>query len=109
MLKIKHILYFILFLALSANAQSKKPNIVFIMADDLGIGDLGAYGQTKIKTPNRDKLAQQGAKFTQFYAGTSVCATSRASLMKGMHTGHTYVRGNKEIEPEGQEPLADSI
>src|SRR5690606_2634505 len=99
----------IIFLSHSIYAQSQKPNIVFIMADDLGIGDLGAYGQTKIKTPNLDKLAQQGAKFTQFYAGTSVCAPSRASLMTGMHTGHTYVRGNKEIEPEGQEPLADSI
>jgi arylsulfatase A-like enzyme len=109
-LKTNNIITFILLLlALSTNAQSKKPNIVFIMADDLGIGDLGAYGQTKIKTPNLDKLAQQGALFTQFYAGTSVCAPSRASLMTGMHTGHAYVRGNKEIEPEGQEPLADSI
>lgn len=99
----------ILFLSHSIYAQSQKPNIVLIMADDLGIGDLGAYGQTKIKTPNLDKLALNGAKFTQFYAGTSVCAPSRASLMTGMHTGHTYVRGNKEIEPEGQEPLADSI
>lgn len=108
--KTTHFLTYIFFiLALSVNAQSNKPNIVFILADDLGIGDLGAYGQTKIKTPNLDKLAQQGAKFTQFYAGTSVCAPSRASLMTGMHTGHTYVRGNKEIEPEGQEPLADSI
>lgn len=108
--KTTHLLkYFFFLLALSVNAQTQKPNIVFILADDLGIGDLGAYGQTKIKTPNLDKLAQQGAKFTQFYAGTSVCAPSRASLMTGMHTGHTYVRGNKEIEPEGQEPLADSI
>ncbi|TCV09941.1 arylsulfatase A-like enzyme [Sphingobacterium alimentarium] len=99
----------IIFLSHSIYAQSQKPNIVFIMADDLGIGDLGVYGQTKIKTPNLDKLAKDGAKFTQFYAGTSVCAPSRASLMTGMHTGHTYVRGNKEIEPEGQEPLTDSI
>lgn len=100
---------FLLVLGYKANAQSQKPNIVFIMADDLGIGDIGVYGQTKIKTPNLDQLAQQGAKFTQFYAGTSVCAPSRASLMTGMHTGHAYVRGNKELEPEGQEPLADSI
>ncbi|MCA5005518.1 arylsulfatase [Sphingobacterium bovistauri] len=108
--KTTHIITFILFLlALSSNAQSKKPNIVFILADDLGIGDLGVYGQEKIKTPNLDKLADQGITFTQFYAGTSVCAPSRASLMTGMHTGHAYVRGNKEIEPEGQEPLADSI
>lgn len=91
------------------NAQSQKPNIVLILADDLGIGDIGIYGQDKIKTPNLDKLAKDGAIFTQFYAGTSVCAPSRASLMTGMHTGHAYIRGNKEIEPEGQEPLADSI
>ena len=100
------------FLLLSSNllvAQNNKPNIVFILADDLGIGDLGVYGQQKIKTPNLDQLAKQGALFTQFYAGTSVCAPSRASLMTGMHTGHAYIRGNKEIEPEGQEPLADSI
>lgn len=77
----------ILFLLNSIYAQSQKPNIVLIMADDLGIGDLGTYGQTKIKTPNLDKLAKDGAKFTQFYAGTSVCAPSRASLMTGMHTG----------------------
>lgn len=110
MQKISKFITIILFtLAISVNGQTRKPNIVFIMADDLGIGDLGVYGQTKIKTPNIDKLAHQGAKFTQFYAGTSVCAPSRASLMTGMHTGHTYVRGNKEIEPEGQEPLADSI
>ncbi|NGM72874.1 arylsulfatase [Sphingobacterium sp. SGL-16] len=110
MQKISKFITIILFtLAISVNGQTRNPNIVFIMADDLGIGDLGAYGQTKIKTPNIDKLAQQGAKFTQFYAGTSVCAPSRASLMTGKHTGHTYVRGNKEIEPEGQEPLADSI
>lgn len=93
----------------NSKAQLKRPNIVFILADDLGIGDLGAYGQSKIKTPNLDKLAAEGMRFTQFYAGTSVCAPSRASLMTGKHTGHAYIRGNKEIEPEGQEPLADSI
>lgn len=87
----------------------KKPNIVFIMADDLGLGDLGCYGQQKIKTPNIDQLAAQGMRFTSFYCGTSVCAPSRSSLMTGQHTGHTYIRGNKEIKPEGQEPLADSV
>lgn len=96
-------------LQLCSYAQQKKPNIVFILADDLGIGDIGVYGQKIIKTPNLDKLAQEGMRFTQFYAGTSVCAPSRASLMTGKHTGHTYIRGNKEIMPEGQEPLADSI
>lgn len=93
----------------TATAQQKKPNIVLILADDLGIGDLGAYGQKVIQTPNIDGLAARGLKFTQFYSGTSVCAPSRSALMTGQHTGHTYVRGNKEIMPEGQEPLADSV
>ncbi|WP_343701727.1 arylsulfatase [Chitinophaga sp.] len=87
----------------------QKPNIVFILADDLGYGDIGPYGQQKIKTPNLDRLAKQGMCFTSFYSGTSVCAPSRASLLTGLHTGHTYIRGNKEIQPEGQEPLADSV
>lgn len=86
----------------------KAPNVVFILADDLGYGDLGCYGQKLIKTPHLDKLAAQGIRFTQFYAGTSVCAPSRASLMTGLHTGHTPVRGNYEIQPEGQFPLPDS-
>ena len=92
-----------------AYAQQKQPNIVLIMADDLGIGDLGSYGQTKIKTPRIDELAKKGAKFTNFYSGTSVCAPSRSALMTGQHTGHTFIRGNKELEPEGQQPLADSV
>lgn len=90
-------------------AQTKKPNIVFILADDLGYADIESYGQTKIKTPNLNNLASKGMKFTQFYTGTSVCAPSRSSLLTGQHTGHTYIRGNKEIEPEGQEPLVDSV
>ena len=90
-------------------AQQKQPNIVLIMADDLGIGDLGSYGQIKISTPRIDELAKKGTRFTNFYAGTSVCAPSRSALMTGQHTGHTFVRGNKEIEPEGQQPLADSV
>jgi len=94
--------------AVSLQAQ-QKPNIVFILADDLGYGDLGVYGQTKIKTPNIDRLAKNGMRFTRFYAGTSVCAPSRSSLLTGQHSGHTYIRGNKEIQPEGQEPLADTV
>jgi arylsulfatase A-like enzyme len=86
----------------------QKPNIVLIVADDLGYGDLGCYGQTRIKTPNLDRLAARGIRFTRFYAGTSVCAPSRSSLMTGQHTGHTPIRGNYEIEPEGQWPLPDS-
>ncbi|MBC7826559.1 MAG: arylsulfatase [Chitinophagaceae bacterium] len=81
------------------------PNIVLIVTDDLGTGDLGCYGQVKIKTPNIDALASEGMKFMQFYAGTSVCAPSRASLLTGLHTGHTAVRGNRELKPEGQFPL----
>ncbi|RYY17153.1 MAG: arylsulfatase [Chitinophagaceae bacterium] len=88
--------------------RTPLPNIVLIVADDLGIGDLGCYGQTKINTPNIDALAASGMKFNQFYAGTSVCAPSRASLLTGLHTGHTAVRGNREMQPEGQFPLPAS-
>jgi arylsulfatase A-like enzyme len=70
------------------------PNIIFILADDLGYGDLGCYGQKKIKTPNIDRLATDGIRFTQCYAGTTVCAPSRSALMTGQHTGHTRIRGN---------------
>ena len=86
-------------------AQKKKPNIIFILADDLGYGDLGCYGSTRIITPNIDALAKSGTKFTQFYAGSTVCAPSRAALMTGLHTGHASIRGNGEV------PLAisDSI
>lgn len=94
-------------LAFFAAAQ-QKPNVIFILADDMGYGDLGCYGQKRIETPNIDRLAAGGMLFTQFYAGTSVCAPSRASLMTGLHTGHTPIRGNYEIKPEGQLPLPDS-
>lgn len=87
---------------------NKQPNIIYILADDLGYGDLSSYGQTKFSTPNIDKLAKQGMLFTQHYSGSTVCAPSRSSLMTGMHTGHTAVRGNKEIIPEGQHPIPDS-
>jgi arylsulfatase A len=86
----------------------KRPNVIFILADDLGYGDLGCYGQEQINTPNLDRLANDGIRFTQHYAGTSVCAPSRAAVMTGQHTGHTPVRGNYEIQPEGQYPLPDS-
>lgn len=95
--------------SLSLFAQSKKPNIVLILADDLGYGDLSIYGQEKFSTPNIDALAKKGMLFTDFYAGAPVCAPSRSALMTGKHTGHTYIRGNKEIVPEGQEPLAQDI
>ncbi|HCO86031.1 MAG TPA: arylsulfatase [Arenibacter sp.] len=85
-----------------------KPNIIYILADDLGYGDLGVYGQKKFSTPNIDRLASQGIRFTQHYSGSTVCAPSRSALMTGMHTGHTVVRGNKEIQPEGQYPIPDN-
>src|SRR5262245_11568445 len=78
----------------ATNTAASKPNVLFILADDLGYGDLGCYGQKKIKTPNLDRLAAEGTRFTQAYAGTAVCAPSRSSLMTGKHTGHTTVRGN---------------
>src|SRR5208283_5628218 len=75
----------------------RKPSIIFILADDLGYGDLGCYGQTRIKTPNLDKLAAEGIRFTSFYAGSTVCAPSRCALMTGLHTGHAWIRGNGTI------------
>ncbi len=90
-------------------AEKKLPNIVYILADDLGYGDLSCYGQTRFTTPNIDKLAETGMKFTNHYSGCTVCAPSRSALMTGQHTGHTYIRGNKEVKPEGQFPLKDEI
>ncbi len=78
------------------NKQQLRPNIIYILADDLGYGDLGCYGQKMIKTPNIDKLAEEGVRFTAHYAGSTVCAPSRSVLMTGLHTGHTTVRGNDE-------------
>ena len=83
----------------------EKPNIIYILADDLGYGDLSCYGQKNFSTPNIDKLAASGMLFTQHYAGCTVCAPSRSALLTGQHTGHTPVRGNMEIQPEGQHPL----
>lgn len=88
---------------------TKKPNIIFILADDLGYGDIGCYGQRKVETPNIDRLAKMGVKFTNFYSGSTVCAPARASFMTGLHTGHTPIRGNLGVKPEGQFPLPDSI
>lgn len=107
------VLYFFVFLGLSISCKEKKqeveknvlPNIIYILADDLGYGDLSITGQKNFTTPNIDRLAKEGMLFTQHYAGATVCAPSRSALMTGMHTGHTPVRGNKEINPEGQWPL----
>jgi len=91
-------------------ASADKPNIILLLADDLGYGDVGCYGQQKIRTPNIDRLAAEGMKFTQGYAGSAVCAPSRCVLMTGLHPGHAYIRNNKSVQPEGQEPIpADTI
>jgi arylsulfatase A-like enzyme len=87
-------------MGLSCDKQSgagRKPNIIYIMADDLGYGDLGCYGQKMIKTPNLDALAAEGTRFTDFYAGNTVCGPSRCCLLTGKHTGHARIRGNKRI------------
>ena len=82
-----------------------KPNVIFILADDLGYADLSCLGQTKFSTPNIDSLASQGMMFTQHYSGSSVSAPSRSCLITGQHTGHTVIRGNKDLPVEGQHPL----
>ncbi len=86
-------------------SQKQKPNIIYILADDLGYGDLSCYGQKHFQTPNIDRMAKEGMLFTQHYAGCAVCAPSRSSLMTGLTTGHTPIRGNKGVDPEGQWPL----
>lgn len=95
--------------SLKDQEDHQLPNIIFILSDDLGYGDLGCYGQVQIATPNIDQLAREGMLFTQHYAGSTVCAPSRCVLMTGQHTGHALIRGNKGVKPMGQYPLADSI
>jgi arylsulfatase A-like enzyme len=114
---------FIVFLALlhlqshvcASQPAIKRPNIVFILADDLGYGEVGCYGQTKIKTPNIDQLAKDGMRFTQFYVGAPVCAPSRCDLMTGLHSGHAYVRNNygtpgykENVNENGNYPLPEN-
>ena len=86
-------------------SQQRPPNIVLIMADDLGYGDLGCYGQQAFETPNLDALAAEGIRYTQFYAGSTVCAPSRASLLTGLHTGNAFTSGNVEMPTGGQLPI----
>jgi len=78
-------------------SQSSRPNIILIQADDLGYGDLSAYGQSHFSTPSLDRLAREGIRFTNYYSGSTVCAPSRAALMTGFHTGHAWIRGNGDI------------
>ncbi len=89
--------------------KTKAPNVVFIIADDLGYGELSCYGQEKFQTPNIDRLALQGMRFTQCYSGTTVSAPSRSCLLTGLHSGHTPIRGNREVQPEGQMSLPEGI
>lgn len=96
-----------LFYVFFADAKSHT-NIIYILADDLGYGDLGILGQTHFETPNIDELAREGMIFTDHYSGSTVCAPSRASLLSGLHTGHAPVRGNLEWQPEGQYPMPDT-
>jgi arylsulfatase len=91
--------------ARSDHAARRPPNVVLLMADDLGYGELGCYGQRRIRTPRIDALAREGLRFERFYAGAPVCAPSRCTLLTGLHNGHTPVRDNREIQPEGQWPL----
>ncbi len=88
-----------------APKTAARPNIIYILADDLGYGDLSIHGQRHFETPNLDRLASDGIRFTQHYAGSTVCAPSRDALLTGRHTGHTFIRGNKRVEPEGQYPI----
>ena len=94
----RFILLTFMFISWSSNVEARepldKPNIIFVMADDLGYGDLGCYGQDKIETPVLDEMARGGMQFRNFYAGCTVCASSRSVLMTGQHMGHTWVRGN---------------
>lgn len=92
----------------SFTSAADKPNVIFILADDLGYRETGSFGQQLIKTPNLDRLANEGMKLTQHYCGNAVCAPSRCVLMTGKHPGHAYIRSNKATPPEGQEPIPDS-
>jgi len=102
----------------TARTLTGPPNIIYILADDLGYGDLSCYGQKLFSTPNIDQLAAQGMLFTQHYSGSTVCAPSRSALMTGQHTGHTYIRGNKEngisflptmLQQDGQQAKHDYL
>ncbi|WP_240458412.1 MULTISPECIES: arylsulfatase [Sphingobacterium] len=99
----------ILISPLQAQKKAIKPNIIFILADDMGYGDIGSYGQKYIKTPVLDRLAAEGRRYTQFYAGSTVCAPSRASLMTGQHTGKVYIRGNGEIPLRSQDTIITQV
>jgi len=93
--------------AVSQAAEPARPNLIFILSDDLAQGDVGCYGQELIQTPSLDRMAREGTRYTQAYCGTTVCAPSRTSLITGLHMGHSPIRANREIQPEGQMPLPE--
>ncbi len=109
------LLFIAIVYAVSSNAQQRLPNIIYIYADDLGYGEIGPYGQQKIKTPNLDRMAREGMKFTQHYTSTPVCAPARCMMLTGRHGGHAFIRGNYEMGgfPDslegGQMPLPEGI
>ena len=86
-----------------------RPNLIFILSDDIAQGDVGAYGQELIQTPHLDRLCAEGTRYMSAYTGTSVCAPARSSFFTGLHTGHCPIRGNREIQPEGQKPLPEGL
>lgn len=85
----------------------RPPSFIYIMADDLGYAELGCYGQEKIRTPRLDRMAAEGMRFTQFYSAAPVCAPTRCALITGLHTGHAFIRDNREVQPEGQLALPE--
>ena len=105
------LLLLVLCLVACQQPADEPPNIIYFLADDLGYGEVGAYGQEIIQTPHLDRLAAEGLRFTQHYSGSPVCAPSRCTLLTGRHTGHCYVRDNFELggfadeEEHGQLPL----
>ena len=100
-----YLLILFLFVCSIFKISARKPNVIFILADDLGYNELGSYGQKKIRTPHLDKLAKDGMRFRRNYSGNAVCAPSRCVLMTGKHPGHAFIRNNGEIKPEGQRPI----
>ncbi|MGB6043868.1 MAG: arylsulfatase [Pirellulales bacterium] len=107
MLNLKsYLVTFIACLLASNYALADRPNIVYILLDDAGYGDFSCYGQKNFATPNIDRLAASGMRFTQHYAGSTVCAPTRCVVITGLHTGHSFIRGNSEVKPEGQRPIS---
>lgn len=95
--------------AVQPKVAARAPNIIFILADDMGYADIGSYGQEMVATPNIDRMVAEGVRFTDFYAGAPVCAPSRSVLMTGLHTGHTSVRGNSTNDIQQLRPSETTV